>query len=95
MISSFEEWCWELMFEEEKEDFVKSLIANMCWMIWKERCKFEYQHVQVNPILVGANAMPFTNHFLQLQLKKKHWKDLQIDVAVEAMNIGELQMQIF
>lgn len=54
---SFEKWCWKWLVDDSSlGDEEKSLIAIMCWEIWKERCSFVFQKQAANPILVGIRA---------------------------------------
>ncbi|KAF7829145.1 reverse transcriptase [Senna tora] len=55
-VSRFDVWCLNWFENKEIDEKGLLLVASICWEVWKARCEFIFQGVQVNPMKCCVKA---------------------------------------
>lgn len=60
-----DKWLEEWLKQEEKPDeYCIALFAATCWEIWKARCRYVFEGVEVDPFECAAKAMRLVRDFV-------------------------------
>lgn len=58
-VTSIEAW-WLSLFEDKRlNDFDLSLVASICWNLWKDICKMVFENTKLDPIFTVTKACSF------------------------------------